>query len=196
MRWLPKHARPWLAAALCALSPLTSQAADPPQEYTDEETAATITTVAQPLVFAYARRELAANARDYATVAAAAVNRSGKISYVLILYFWTTVDPRLRDNGSPDAEPVVILADDRHITLKLQSHSARDAGIGTAVHAPPGDDVPPNVYAMDLATLRFISESRHLALQADSGGTTFTYDLWEDRRGALRAFVQHMNGED
>ncbi|HEY8052595.1 MAG TPA: hypothetical protein VIE42_07295 [Steroidobacteraceae bacterium] len=196
MRWVCKHGRPWLAAALCALQPLTSLAADPPQEYTDEQTAATITIVAQPLVFAYARRELAANARDYATVAAAAVNRSGKISYVLIVYFWTTVDPRLRDTGNPDAEPVVILADDRRISLKLQSHSARDAGIGTPVHAPPGDDVPPNVYAIDLATTRFISESRHLALQADSGGTSFTYDLWEDRRGALRAFVHHMNGED
>lgn len=196
MRWVCKLGRPWLAAALCALQPLTCLAADPPQEYTDEQTAATITIVAQPLVFAYARRELAANARDYATVAAAAVNRSGRISYVLIVYFWTTVDPRLRDAGNPDAEPVVFLADDRRISLKLQSHSAREAGIGTPVHAPPGDDVPPNVYAIDLATARFISESRHLALQADSGGTSFTYDLWEDRRGALRAFVHHMNGEE
>lgn len=196
MRRVSKHGRPWLAGVLCALQPFTCLGADPPQEYTDEQTAATITTVAQPLVFAYARRELAANARDYATVAAAAVNRSGKISYVLILYFWTTVDPRLRDHDHPDAESVVVLADDRRISLKLQSHSARDAGIGTPVHAPPGDDVPPNVYAMDLATLRFICESRHLALQADSGGTSFTYDLWEDRRGALRAFVRHMNGED
>jgi len=106
------------------------------------------------------------------------------------------VDPCLRDTGGPDPQPGVSLAADRRISLRLQSHSARDAGIGTPVHAPPGDDVPPNVYAIDLATTRFISESRHLALQADSGGTSFTYDLWEDRRGALRAFVHHMNGED
>ena len=50
-------------------------------------------------MFANERRDLAANARDYVTVAAAAVNRAGKISYVVIAYFWSTVDPRLR----PDA---------------------------------------------------------------------------------------------
>lgn len=167
-----------------------------PQEYLDEETAATITVVGEPLVFAYARRDLAANARDYVTLAAAAVNRAGKISYVLIGYNWSTLDPRLRRDPLPSAESLSLQADDRTIQLKLQGHSAHEAGIGVAVHEPPGASVPPNVYGVDLATLRFLGEARRLSLQADSADTTISYELWEDRRPALRRFVQHMKGEN
>jgi len=165
-----------------------------PREYLDEETAATITVVGEPLVFALARRDLAANARDYVTLAAAAVNRAGKITYVLIGYNWSTADPRLRRDPLPAAEGLALRADDRRIELTLQGHSAHDAGIGVPVHAPPGASVAPNVYGTDLATLRYLSESRHLMLEADSGVTLVQYELWEDRRAALRRFVQHMNG--
>ena len=64
------------------------------------------------------------------------------------------------------------------------------------VHAPPGTSAPPNVYGSDLATLRFLAEARHLTLEAESAGTPLGYELWEDRRAALRRFVQHMNGEN
>ncbi len=183
------------AIGLLALAAGTLRAGSlEPTEYLDEETAATITVVAQPLVFAYAHRELAANARDYATVAAAAVNEAGKIHYVLILYFWSTVDPRLRTDAPPAAEPLVLQADDRSISLALRGHSAHEAGIGMPVHAPPGNAVVPNVYGTDLPTLRYLIAARSLTLRADSDGTPLAYELWEDRRGALRAFVQRMGG--
>ena len=105
----------WLAVLLasCACAALAGD--KEPQEYLDEDTAATITVVGEPLVFAYARRDLAANARDYVTLAAAAVNRAGKVSYVIIGYNWSTVDPRLRPDPLPAAEPLVLQADDRRI---------------------------------------------------------------------------------
>jgi hypothetical protein len=186
-----------LAGVLLALGTCIALAASKqPQEYLDEETAATITVVGDPLVFACAQSNLAANVRDYVTLAAAAVNRNGKISYVLIAYFWSTVDPRLRADALPSPEPLVLQADDRRIELKLRGHSAHEAGIGVPVHAPPGVSVTPNVYGTDLATLRFVGEARHLTLLADSGGTELSYDLWEDRRTALRTFVHHMNGDE
>jgi hypothetical protein len=167
-----------------------------PQEYLDEETAATITVVGDPLVFACAQPNLAANVRDYVTLAAAAVNRNGKISYVLIAYFWSTVDPRVRRDALPSPEPLVLQADDRRIELKLRGHSAHEAGIGMPVHAPPGAAVTPNVYGTDLATLRFVSEARRLTIVADSEGAPLGYELWEDRRTALRTFVHHMSGDE
>jgi hypothetical protein len=188
VRLLPALLAVWAAAA--------APAGVAPREYLDEQTAATITVVAEPLVFAYPHPELAANARDYATLAAAAVNRSGKVSYVLIAYFWSTVDERLRDSPAPAAEPLALRADDRRLQLALRGHSAHEAGIGEHVHAPPGSEAPPNVYATDLATLRFLAEARSLALLAESGGTPLSYQLWQDRRAALRAFVQHMSGSD
>jgi hypothetical protein len=185
----------WTALGLLMLATGTVRAdSSEPTEYLDEETAATITVVAQPLVFAYAHRELAANARDYATVAAAAVNEAGKIHFVLIVYFWSTVDPRLRTDAPPAAEPLVLQADDRGIGLSLRGHSAHEAGIGIPVHAPPGNPVVPNVYGIDLPTLRYLVAAHRLTLSTDSDGTPQAYELWEDRRAALRAFVQRMGG--
>ena len=186
-----------LVAVLLALGTCVAHAGSkPPQEYLDEETAATITIVGEPLVFACAQPNLAANVRDYVTLAAAAVNRNGKISYVLIAYFWSTVDPRLRRDAMPSPEPLVLQADDRRIELKLRGHSAHEAGIGAPVYAPPGAPVTPNVYGTDLATLRFVSEARSLTIVADSEGAPLGYELWEDRRTALRTFVHHMSGDE
>lgn len=185
----------WPLAVLLTLGTWDGHASDrEPREYLDDETAATVTVVAEPLVFAYARRDLAANARDYVTLAAAAVNRSGKISYVLIGYFWSTVDPRLRQDALPAAQPLVLQADDRRIELTSRGETPHEAGIGVPVHAPPGAAVTPNVYGTELAALRFVTEARSLALVADSNGTQLRYELWDDHRAALRAFVRHMSG--
>ena len=183
-----------LAALLCVLASRATHA-DPPREYLDEETGATVTVVDQPLVFAYGRQDIAANAHDYVTLAAAAVDRGGKIDYVLIGYFWSTADPRLRTDLLPAPEPLILRADDRRIALGLRP-SAHDAGIGLAVHAPNGAQAEPRVYASDLATLRFIAESRRLTLITDAGSASLTYELWEDRRASLRDFVRHANHED
>ena len=138
----------WPLAALLWLAAATALAGSaPPQEYLDEETAATITVVGEPLVFANERRDLAANARDYVTVAAAAVNRSGKITYVVIAYFWSTVDPRLRPDLLLSPPVLSLQADDRRLELHLAGHSAHEAGIGRPVHEPPGSPVTPNVTA-------------------------------------------------
>ncbi len=187
----------WPAVLLAVLAAGAASASDaPPREYLDEETGATVTAVDRPLVFAYPRQELAANAHDFATLAAAAVNRAGKINYVLLVYFWSTVDPRMRADSLPGPEPLALQADDRRLSLRLHAGSARDAGIGAALHAPAGSDIRPFVYATDLATLRYIAAARQLVLHAQSRSNSLNYELWDDRRGALRAFVRHMNGED
>lgn len=184
-----------LAALLLAPLLRPAYAADlEPREYLDEDTAATVTVVAQPLVFANPRTELAANARDYVTLAAAAVNRNGKVSFVAIGYFWSTVDPRMRNEPLPAPEPLILMADDRRIELHLRGQSAHDAGIGVAAHAPAGTRAAPQVYGMDLATLRFVAAARQLTVFARSNGTLLSYPLWDDRRAALKAFVAHMGG--
>lgn len=183
-----------LALLLWHLPPAAGAGDTQPREYLDPETAATVTVVGDPLVFDNPRTEVAANARDYVTVAAAAVNRSGKVSYVLVAYFWSTVDPRMRTDPLPNPEPLIVLADDRRIELTLRGHSAHDAGIGVAVLPPPGPAVTPNVYSIDLGALRSIAESRHLSLLTQTASTSIPYGLWDDRRAALRSFVQHMSG--
>ena len=185
----------WTLSLLLWHTPLAAPAAElQPREYLDPETAATITVVGEPLVFANARTEAAANARDYVTLAAAAVNRNGKVSYVLVAYFWSTVDPRVRGDQAPNPQSLVVQADDRRIELSLRGHSAYDAGISVPLHPPPGAAATPNVYGTDLGALRSIAESRQLSIITDTSISSIAYGLWDDRRTSLKNFVRHMSG--
>jgi hypothetical protein len=187
-----------LALALAALLTVgcasVGAGVDPPREYLDESTAATVTVANAPLVFARERTELAANARDYVTLATAAVDRTGKIGYVLVCYRWSTVDARLDQEPPSDWDTIVLQADDRRITFSSPSRSARDAGIGTPVHPPPGPTQSQSVYRTDLATLRFIAAARHLRLELGTGDRAAVYDVWSDGRAALGAFVDVLSG--
>jgi hypothetical protein len=184
------------AIALSMLSACTAlSSADSPQEYLDKDTAATINVVGRPMVFARDRSERAAHARDYVTVAAATVDRGGKTDYVVIAYFWSTLDAHDEPHAAqaPAAADIVFAADDRRITLHLEGHSAHDIGIGVPVHAPPARSVIPNVYRTDLATLRYLSAAHHLAVVA--ADSDMSYELWDDRRAALGSLVRLLSGE-
>jgi len=186
----------WLAAllgSLAAAAVLAASASDEPQEFLDEDTAANVTIVGRPMVFSLSRIDLAANARDYATVSAASVNRGKKTDYLLLVYFWSTADPRMRPDPLPRAQPLVLQADDRRIALKPRG-SAHDAGIGTSVNAPKGVTTAPDVYGTDLGTVRFLSQARSVTLLVEADAITLNYELWEDARPALKAFVRQMSG--
>jgi hypothetical protein len=187
-------------AGVCILMILSActaiPSADAPQAYLDQSTAVTVSVVGRPLVFARERPNFAVHMRDYITLAAASVNRSGKIEYILIAYFWTTFDPHGRDgDGARYPDDLIVVADDRRIHLLRQDRSAHDAGIEERVHAPPVGAGAPTVYRTDPATLRFIAAARSLSAQTRTGDTELEYELWEDRRAALTAWVRHLDGE-
>src|SRR5215469_5337981 len=79
-----------LAIAGCAAAPTPDSS-----EYLDPVTAATVTTVTSPMIFARAHQDVSANSRQYLTVAGVTINRSGHYEYLLLVYLWSTVDPRL-----------------------------------------------------------------------------------------------------
>jgi len=187
-------ARPRWLACLMLLAPLLAGAADEPSEYLDEETAATVTIVGAPLVFACERRDLAAHARDYVTLAATAVSRNRQLDYYLVAYFWSTVAPHLRADALPSPPVLSLQADDRRIDLRRSVLSARAAGISTGVHPPPGEAPRPLLYPTDLATLRFLAAARRLKVLSDAEATPAGFALWSDERAALRAFVLRMSG--
>jgi len=177
--------------------------ADEPLNYLDQTTAATVTIAGRPLVFARERPNFAVHMRDYITLAAASIDRAGKIQLVLVAYFWTTFDPHGRDGvdaGKPrdDArqpDELVIVADDRRITLAKSNRTAREAGIEERVNAPAVGGGPPVLYTVDMATLRFIAASRSLGAHTRTGDTELDYGLWDDRRAALSQWVHQVGGD-
>ena len=191
-----------------------SSEANAPREYLDEETGATVFFVGRPLLFARERATVYGGVvrarpvaqpdtipgppgitlapRDYVTLVAAAVDRSGKYTYLLIGYFWFVGAPEPGENVCFDSEHPVLQLGDRRIELAPFDGSARDAGISQPLHRPIGD-AKPVVFAIDLATLGQIAESVHPALYCEAETEPLKYELLEDRLPALRELVRHLS---
>lgn len=176
--------------ALTALSTLAACSSTParPPEYLDPDTAASVTTVTTPIVFARAHQDVAANARQYVTVAAVSVNRSGHFDYVLLVYLWSTVDPRLGAHRHP-GQNIILLADDRAIRLVRDGSTLHQVGISAPLHAPEHMHGQPRIYRTDLETLRFLAQARRVRLLLEGDEDPRPFDVWTDGRAALRQFA-------
>lgn len=175
-----------------------------PRQYLDEDTGATVFFVSRPLVFSHERptfgpdvpvsSSAASNmpipVRDYVTLAAAAVDRGGKYTYVLISYFWSVGAPPQSENTCFD--DLVLELGDRRMKLAPFHGSARDAGISQSIHRP-STDAKPAVYSSDLATLGLIAESARPVLYCGAETAPLKYELQEDRLPALRELVRHLS---
>jgi hypothetical protein len=197
--WRPTRPalRPALALTLALLTTALLATALPgctippprPAEYLDPDTAALVTTVSTPIVFARTHNDVAANARQYATVAAVSINRSGRYEYVLLVYLWSTLDARLgidRHLG----QNVILLADDRAIRLVRDSRSMHEVGISTPLHAPEHIRGQPRIYRTDRETLQFLSGARRVRLLLEGDEDPRPFDVWTDGRRALAQFAK------
>jgi hypothetical protein len=173
-----------LAAALSGCAAVAPRPG--PVEYLDRDTAVTFTVVASPLIFARVRPDLAARVRDYATVAAASLELNGETQYVLLVYLWSTVDPRNETAAPGPAPDLVLTADDRRIALRpLASEQPLPP-----VDRPPTRHFVAAMYRTDLSTLQFLSTARYLSLLREDGGPEARFRLWRDERQSLTAFVR------
>jgi hypothetical protein len=175
-----------LSTALLAIALAGCATAPPPRpsEYLDPVTGALVTTVTSPMIFARAHQDVSANSRQYVTVAAVTVNRSGHYDYVLLAYLWSTVDPRLGADLHP-GQNVILLADDRAIRLVRDGQGMKDAGISTPLHAPKHTRGQPRVYRTDKETLEFLAHARRVRLLFEGDYDPRPFDVWKDGRREL-----------
>ena len=194
-----------LLGALLFVSAATAAAADfTPSEYLDERTGATVTVTHEALVFAFERSTLAANARDYVTLTAVEVDRSGHLQVYLIGYFWSTIDRR---NGSQLADlaqhPIEVSADGRVIRLVRATQFPKDLLDGKRLLAPQSSHVESAAYVVSRELLQYLAASKHLSLafaldsqDADSQSDAALdaerdiYQPWGNGQRALAAFVE------
>jgi hypothetical protein len=166
---------------------------DNPVQVLDERTGATIVTVGRPLVFV---RQLSAASADvpcYVTLAAASIDQSGTIKNVFLAYFWCA-GPVPRTEISPGQQPIVLTAESGTVTLSPDSLTLLEEGISDPPHRPPFGRPAAYVYPATLQTMRDLGDSGHLALIS----VAQQYELFEDRREALRRFVRSLSkaGQD
>jgi hypothetical protein len=181
---------------LCAALLATGCTSLPPpaaSSYLDENTGITLTVVDAPLVLARERREVAANVRDYLTIVGAARNQSGKVSTVLLVHRWTTIDDDARAVAvAPDAQ-LVIVADGRDLHLRPLPQLPREfSADNPRVLRPKVDRVQTTAYAVDAATLDFIGNSRQVIAWYEPAADPRSYSLWQDGRNALRRLAEEL----
>jgi hypothetical protein len=197
-----------LASLLLVAASAVAAASDAnaPRQYVDEETGASVFFVGRPLVFAHERSTFGGDLprsssaapnmpvppRDYVTLAAAAVDRGGKYTYMLIGYFWSVGAPPQGDNACFGGEDVVLQLGDRRMKLAPFHGSARDAGISQSIHRP-STDAKSAIYSSDLASLGLIAETPHPVLYCGAETAPLKYVLLEDRLPALRELVRHLS---
>lgn len=162
----------------------------PSQEIFDEENASTLLVVAKPLVFARERSDLAAHARDYATLVTVEIDRSGDYSEYLLVYRWSTVDRRMLGELDPNGGKLRIVADGRVLEFQPLDKLPVNFAQRRELHVPTHDDVVPRGYKIDPAILNFIADSSELLVRMPDDPLDAPFTLWSDGRPALKQFMQ------
>ena len=182
------------AVLLMVLTALASCASQPPaapsQEIFDESDASTLLVAAKPIVFARERSDLAAHARDYATVVAVEIDISGDYSDYLLVYRWSTVDRRMLPPPDPAGGALRIVADGRVFDFKPIDKLPVNFAQRRELHIPKHDDVLPRGYKVDAETLHFIATSEDLTLRMPQEPLDAPFKLFEDGRRALLEFLK------
>jgi len=185
--------------ALCAALAACAAARGPPAvEFFDERTGATVTIVHEALTFALERSTLAAHARDYVSLTALEVDRSGEPQLYLIGYFWSTIDRRTHTNMPDHADKSLILfADGRFIRLAPVASLPRDLEANKRLLAPQTAKFEQAAYQVPLEVLRYIANSRTVSLRLgkntdDEDEDPETYEIWGDSREALKSFIANV----
>ncbi|MFO1467959.1 MAG: hypothetical protein U1F35_16215 [Steroidobacteraceae bacterium] len=192
-----------ILAMLLACCATAVAAADlEPTEFLDERTGATVTVTHEPLVFALERSIFAANARDYVSLTAAEVDRSGRIQVYLIAYIWSTIDRRNHgEQATLAALPLEIAADGRTIRLNPIAQYPKDLLDDAHLMAPKASHLQRAAYLTTREALTFIAASRHVSASfvpaaADGEEEADTerevYESWGEGRKALKAFADRL----
>jgi hypothetical protein len=179
-----------LLAACGAFKPAQPEHTARPREILDETTGNTVSVVSKPLVFARERTDVAAYARDYATLVATEIDQSGTYHDYLLLYRWSTVDRRMSPPPAQDAGELRILAEGRVFTLKPLAFMPTGLEHRRRMYLPAHGDVVAHAYEVTADMLRYIAGSRELSVQMPQETLNEPFKLWQDGRAALREFAQ------
>jgi hypothetical protein len=168
-------------------------------EYLDERTGATVTVVQEPLIFALERSTLAAHARDYISLTAVEVDRSGQTQLSVVAYFWSTIDRRSGPSPVQSADKsLALLADDRSIRMIPLESPPKDLEGSLRLHAPETAHFEQAAYKVSLEQLRYVAGSQVLKVHLiadknEEDPDAETYSIWADGRKALKEFVARIS---
>ncbi len=149
-----------------------------PRQFTDRRTAVTVTGAAEPLVVGHEEPSLAANARDYLSLGAIAVNHIGDYDYYLVVVAWTTIDRgRIRgtDTHLEVPEKLVLRLDKTPFTLVAVD--GLDPVRDRELYPPPAGSGVRRYFPLPIALLRAMTTARQVRVEverAQAGRAVYT----------------------
>jgi hypothetical protein len=167
------------AFVLMVLSACATQPNVAPTQYLDEDTAATITKVAEPWVF---NREGAPAQLDFVHLYALDVNRMGHHQlYLVVLKHWAAPDL------PGDRAPILEVGTPNASVLRIEAlaDSARELGIGQPLDTTAPKGAKSWCYPINAAQLSSISRSGDARLALIEGETRASYVVWSDAHAAF-----------
>ena len=177
----------WSAFALLLLAGCMSMSGGATRQYLDSVTAATLTVAASEWIFARERPEAAVNVRDYLSLHAVEVNRSGDRRVYLVTHAWSTVNTGERPPARPPRLNVV--ADGRLVSLQAVDAEPVALGIGQPIVRPRGTDARVWYYPVTLEALSYITASRQISAALRGEALHAQYLPWRDARRSFEAFL-------
>jgi hypothetical protein len=159
-----------------------------PKEVLDENSGTTLIVVRRPIVLARSRTDVAANVRDYATLVVAQEDRAGKYSSWLVVYRWSTVDPRISGAGALDSGNLLLIADGRTLAFGPVEPLPAFANRGDLLYAPH-TPLSSWAYKVDLPMLRYIAAAHDLSVRFADDSYPVAYSMWQDGRHDLQGLL-------
>jgi hypothetical protein len=182
--------------SLLLLAACAAPRAAGPKEYLDEQTAATITVVADPWIFNRLQNAAAPRGlepgwadqrteRDFLNLYAIDVNRMGDHRQYLALLQWT---PPL-DASRNTAPKLQFHTGERVITLDAVNADPRSLGIAQPL-AQAHDTSTWSYFAVDKQLLATIAKAPQLQLSLLDGNEQIAYEIWRDGRSELAELTE------
>jgi hypothetical protein len=161
-----------------------------PREYLDEQTAATITVVAEPWIFSRERTNATVDQRDYLNIYAIDVNRMGDHKQ----YFAVLQSLPLTDDEGRELPPPALQLRLGEEVISLEPVRADPKALGLAQPVAPSYTVPSKWWYFPVSkdTLARITKTRDMQAALVVGETPTRYVLWRDgsaEAAALTAIV-------
>ena len=170
-------------------------ASDAPRvnEYLDPQTAVTIRSLAEPLVYAHDAPELAANTRDYLSLGLVETNNMGRRKHYLALISWSTIDRhRVGIVAAPVPERVELDLGGKPLELAGASHEPRGFGIGGRLFRPPAGYSGESWYEVTPAQLRALAAAPPASIALDGDAGRISYLPWRAEARGLEEFVRDI----
>ena len=152
-----------------------------PREYLDEQTAATITVVADPWIFT---RKNAPPQLDFFNLYAIDVNRMGDHKkYFVVVHYWPGPEMKL-------APPKLSLSSgSQQMQLEATNEDPRRLGIAQALDQSAPSSSKSWFYPVDKTALQAIAANRQLSAALLTDNAIADYAVWRDGSNELSEFA-------